>query len=108
MASYEVIMIDVNPNEFIFSQKYRPKTVDDCILPHSVKKIVKEFIAADNIPHFLFSGSAGCGKTTLAYAIGNELNADVMYINASMENGIDILLSKISQFASSVSLVGGT
>lgn len=100
-------MISKNENEFIWAQAYRPKTVDECVLPDSIKDIVKKFIDEGEIPHFIFSGSAGCGKTTLAYALADELNADVMFINASLENGIDILRSKIQQFASSVSLVGG-
>lgn len=96
--------ISVDHDEHLWSQKYRPKTVDECILPERIKTLVKSEIAKGECPHFLFSGGAGMGKTTLAYAIANELGSDVMYINASMENGIDVLRTKIQSFASTVSL----
>lgn len=96
--------INSDPNEFVWAQKYRPKTVDDCILPDETKSMVKELITKGEIPHMLFSGGPGVGKTTLAYAIASELGSDVMYINASLENGIDMLRTKIQSFASTVSL----
>lgn len=96
--------MSVDHSEHLWSQKYRPKTVDECILPERIKTLVKSEIAKGECPHFLFSGGAGMGKTTLAYAIANELGSDVMYINASMENGIDVLRTKIQSFASTVSL----
>ena len=97
-------MIDTNPNEFIWATKYRPRTVDDCILPQKTKDLVKGFISKNEIPHMIFSGGPGMGKTTLAYAIANELESDLMYINASLENGIDVLRTRIQGFASTVSL----
>lgn len=96
-----------NPDEFIWEQKYRPKTIKDAILPAAIKKDLLEFIEKGEIPHFLFSGSSGTGKTTAAYAIANSLDSDVLFINASLENGIDILRTKIQQFASTVSFSGG-
>jgi DNA polymerase III delta prime subunit len=96
--------MDYNTKEYLWSQKFRPRVVDDCILPESTRKMIKSMIADGEITHLLFSGGPGMGKTTLAYAIANELGSDVMYINASMENGIEILRTKIQAFASTVSL----
>jgi replication factor C small subunit len=98
------VALAVDPNEFVWAQKYRPRTVAECILPEDTKAMVKELLARGEIPHMLFSGGPGMGKTTLAYAIANELGSDVMYINASLENGIDMLRTKIQSFASTVSL----
>jgi len=86
----------------ILSEKYRPKLIDDCILPESTKEIIKGLISTGNVPTMMFVGGAGCGKTTLARAIANELNADLMFVNASLE-GIDAIRTKITQFASTVS-----
>lgn len=97
-------MISVDSAEYLWAQKYRPKTIDECILPERIKNLVKSEISKGECPHFLFSGSAGMGKTTLAYVIANELGSDTLYINASMENGIDVLRTKIQSFASTVSL----
>ena len=89
--------------ELILSEKYRPKTIDDCILPESTKDILKGFIREGNLPSLLFTGSAGCGKTTAARAIANELGADLLFINASMEGNIDTIRTRMMQFASTVS-----
>jgi DNA polymerase III delta prime subunit len=102
------LCVSTNDDEFLWSQKYRPQKVKECILPETIKTKVSDFVAKGEIPNFMFCGSAGCGKTTLAKAIANELDADMLYINASMESGIDVLRSKIQQFASSVSFSGGT
>lgn len=96
-----------NPDEFLWEQKYRPNTIQDCILPSAIKNDLIEFINKGQIPHFLFSGSSGTGKTTAAFAIAASLDSDVLFINASLESGIDILRTKIQQFASTVSFSGG-
>lgn len=100
--------MSVNDDEFLWAQKYRPQKIGECILPDEIKSQVKEFVEKNEIPHLMFCGTAGCGKTTLAKAIANELGSDLLYINASMESGIDVLRTKIQQFASSVSFYGGT
>ena len=87
--------------EFLWSQKYRPKTIEECILPESIKTKFKDFIAKGQIPNFILNGKAGTGKTTCALAMCNEIDADTLFINASNENGIDVIRTKITQFASS-------
>lgn len=94
-------------SEYLWIEKYRPQRIDDCIIPAETKEQLKQFIATGEIPNLLFAGSAGIGKTTVAKAIVNELKADVLFINASMENGIDVLRTKIASFASTVSFSGG-
>ena len=91
----------------LWVERYRPKNIDECILPKSLKKTFKEFVKNNDIPNLLLSGGSGVGKTTVARALCDELNTDHMIINGSEESGIDILRTKIKQFASTVSLSGG-
>lgn len=90
--------------QYLWVEKYRPQSIDDCILPDSMKKTFKEFIDSGELPNFLFCGGAGVGKTTVAKALCNEIGAEYLFINGSEESGIDVLRSKIKNFASSVSL----
>jgi len=87
----------------VWEQRYRPKTIDETILPATVKKMIKEQLASGNVPNFLFAGPPGTGKTTCAYAIANQLEADVLFVNASLDGNIDLLRTKITQFVSTVS-----
>ena len=89
---------------FLWCEKYRPKTIDECVLPDELKEVFKNYVRGGQLPNFLFHGSAGIGKTTVAKALCDEVGADVLFINASLENGIDTLRSNIAQFASTVSL----
>ena len=91
-------------NQYLWVEKYRPQTIEECILPESLKKTFKEFISSGELPNFLFCGGAGVGKTTIAKALCNEIGAEYLFINGSEESGIDILRNKIKNFASSVSL----
>lgn len=88
---------------FVWAEKWRPKKVEDCILPGPVAKMINEQIKSGVIPNYLFSGGPGIGKTTLAYSIAAELNADVLFVNASLDGNIDLLRTKITQFVSTVS-----
>ena len=72
-------------NDFLWVEKYRPKTIEDCILPTSIKKTCQELIDAGEIPNLLLSGPAGIGKTTVARAICEELGCDYIVINGSDE-----------------------
>ena len=94
-------------NEFLWVEKYRPATLDDCVLPKSLKSCFGEIMISGQLPNMLFTGTAGVGKTTVAKALCNELNLDYIIINGSEEGNIDTLRGKIKQFASSVSLMGG-
>lgn len=93
--------------EFLWVEKYRPQTIADTILPEELKRTFQEFVNQGNIPNLLLSGSAGCGKTTVARAMLEQLGCDYMVINGSMNGNIDTLRNEIMQFASSVSLMGG-
>lgn len=94
-------------NEFLFVEKYRPKTIEETILPVELKTTFQQFVDQKNIPNLILSGSAGVGKTTVARAMLEELGCDYIVINGSMNGNIDTLRVEILNFASSVSLSGG-
>lgn len=96
-------MIDKNP---LWCEKYRPKTVNDCILPDEIKTMFQTCVDKGTIPNLLLTGSAGTGKTTIARAMCEQLCADYIIINASLNNGIDTLRNEIKNFASTVSFTG--
>ena len=93
--------------EFLFVEKYRPQTIEDCILPEGLKETFQKIVENGELPNMMFTGSAGVGKTTVARALCNELDLDYMLINGSEDGNIDTLRGKIKQFASTVSLQGG-
>jgi len=92
--------------QFLFVEKYRPRKLDDCILPNAQLKTFKDFVSGGELPNMLLCGGAGMGKTTVARAMCEELGCDYMIINGSEESGIDVLRTKIRDFASSVSFSG--
>ena len=92
--------------EYLWVEKYRPKTIDECILPESIKSTFKSMVESGESQNLLLSGSAGCGKTTIAKALCNELDTDNIIINCSEDGNIDTLRTKIRNFASTVSLSG--
>ena len=92
-------------DEFLWVEKYRPKTIEDCILPENIKKTFKEFLNKGEVPNLLLAGPAGCGKTTVAKALCNELGVDVYVINGSDEGRfLDTVRNNAKNFASTVSL----
>ena len=91
----------------LWTEKYRPKNIEDCILPERLKKPFQEYVTQKNIPNLLLTGGAGVGKTTVAKAMCNEIGCDFMIINGSDENGIDMVRNKITNYASSMSFSGG-
>ncbi len=93
--------------DFDWSQKYRPRKVDDVILPDSIKQSFKADISKGNIQNCLLVGGSGVGKTTLAMAALDELGVDYIKINASLYGNIDTLRTEIQNFASTVSFTGG-
>ena len=92
---------------FLWVEKYRPTTINDCILPDDLKKTFGIFVQDKDIPNIILSGGPGVGKTTVAKAMLDEIGATYMMINGSEESGIDVLRTKIKNFASTVSLEGG-
>jgi len=93
--------------EFLWVEKYRPSDIQSCVLPKQLKKTLLEFVAAGELPNVTFSGGPGVGKTTAAKALLDELGLTYMMVNGSEESGIDVLRTKIKNFASTVSLHGG-
>ncbi len=92
-------------NEFLWVEKYRPQTIEDCILPESIKKTFQGFLSKGEVPNLLLAGPAGCGKTTVAKALCNELGVDVYVINGSDEGRfLDTVRNTAKNFASTVSL----
>ncbi len=92
-------------DEFLWVEKYRPKTIEDCILPDNIKKTFVDFLDKGEVPNLLLSGPAGCGKTTVAKALCNQLEVDVYVINGSDEGRfLDTVRNNAKNFASTVSL----
>ena len=92
-------------NEFVWVEKYRPQTIDDCILPDGIKNTFKDFLDKGEVPNLLLSGPPGCGKTTVAKALCNQLGVDVYVINGSDEGRfLDTVRNNAKNFASTVSL----
>jgi len=94
-------------SEFLWVEAYRPKKISECVLPTNLKVVFQEFVNKKNIPNLLLTGGPGVGKTTVARAMLEEVNADYIVINGSMNGNIDTLRNEIMQFASTVSFTGG-
>jgi DNA polymerase III delta prime subunit len=93
--------------EFLWVEKYRPKKIEDCVLPEDLKQTFKAFVEQKEIPNLLLCGGPGTGKTTVARAMLEELGCDYVVINGSMNGNIDTLRNDIQQFASTISFSGG-
>ena len=93
--------------DFLWVEKYRPKTISECVLPSGLKQTLSEFISKGDLPNLILSGGPGVGKTTAAKAMIEELGLTYMMINGSEESGIDTLRVKLKNYASTVSLHGG-
>ena len=92
-------------NDFLWVEKYRPQTIDECILPENIKKTFREFLNKGEVPNLLLSGPAGCGKTTVAKALCKQLGVDSYVINGSDEGRfLDTVRNNAKNFASTVSL----
>jgi len=92
-------------DEFLWVEKYRPKTIEDCILPENIKKTFTDFLTKGEVPNLLLAGPAGCGKTTVAKALCKQLGVDVYVINGSDEGRfLDTVRNTAKNFASTVSL----
>lgn len=95
--------VTTDPSQFVWVEKYRPQTVEECILPQATRDTVNGYLSQGRLQTILLCGSAGTGKTTLAKAICNEIGADWIMINGSVDGGISTLKVQIAQFASTVS-----
>lgn len=93
--------------DFLWCEKYRPRKVADTILPEQIKATFQQFVDRNEIPNLMLPGGAGTGKTTIARALCEEVGADYIIINGSMNGGIDTLRNEIKNFASTVSFTGG-
>jgi len=93
-------------NEYLWCEKYRPQKIDDCVLTEDIKETFKDMVLSGESQNLLLSGGAGCGKTTIAKALCNELGCDYIMINCSEDGNIDTLRTKIRNFASTVSISG--
>ncbi len=98
------MMVADATKDFLWVEKYRPKNIQECVLPVSIKNTFKQMVDSGESQNLLLSGGAGCGKTTIARALCNELGADNILINCSENGNIDTLRTTIREFASSVSL----
>ena len=92
--------------EFLWCEKYRPKTVEDCVLPERIKTIFQGYVDTQSIPNLMLTGSAGVGKTTVAKAMCEQLGINHLFINSSEDRGIDMLRTKIKGYASTISFTG--
>ena len=92
---------------FLWVEQYRPKTVDECILPKTLKTQLQSYVDKQDVSNLILSGGPGVGKTTAAREMLEQIGATYMFINGSEESGIDVLRTKIKNFASTVSLDGG-
>jgi len=92
---------------FLWVEKYRPKDIESCILPKNLKDSLRDFVNQKQLGNLILSGPPGVGKTSAAKAMLDEIGATNMMINGSEESGIDVLRTKIKNFASTVSLEGG-
>ncbi|MDB4331405.1 AAA family ATPase, partial [bacterium] len=99
--------IDAKSNEVLWVERYRPRLIEDTILPDQMKKTFQKFVADESVPNLLLTGGPGVGKTTIAKAMLDELGCDYVVKNGSLNVNIDTLRYEISTFASSVSLSGG-
>ncbi len=99
--------LSVNKSEYIFIEKYRPKSINDLIVPETLKEQMREWVEDDEMPNLLLSGrTPGTGKTSFCHTIIEELGADALFINASLESNIDLLRTKIQGFVSTASFDG--
>lgn len=97
----------IGQGEILWAEIYRPHKVSECILPEALKSMFQQYVDKQEIPNLLFTGGTGAGKSSIAKAMCDEIGADYIFINGSLENGVDLLRTKIQGFGSSVSFTGG-
>ena len=99
------LRVKINENEFVWVEKYRPRVLEDIILPKSIKETFLEYITQSKVPNLLLtSNSAGLGKTSIAKILVNETKGDLLFLNGNLDTGIDVMRSRVIDFCSSVSI----
>lgn len=93
-------------DKFLWVEAYSPKTVQDCILPEKIKTTFLEYVNDGQFPNLILAGPAGSGKTSLARALCSDIDADLLFVNASLDRGIGDVRNTVAQFASTSSLTG--
>ena len=93
-------------NDVLWVERYRPRTVAECILPESIKQTFQQYVDRKEIPNLLLCGTPGVGKTTIAKALCEEVGCDYLMLNGSDESGIDVFRGKIKNYASTLSFTG--
>lgn len=93
-------------NKYLWVEEYAPKTVGDCILPNNIKKTFQQYVEDQQFPNLIFAGPAGVGKTSLARSLVSDTEADLLFVNASLDRGIGEVRTTIAQFAACASLIG--
>jgi DNA polymerase III delta prime subunit len=96
-----------NRKSFLWVERYRPKTISECILPDHIKSLFEDIKKQGRIPNLILNGGPGTGKTTVAKALCNEVGCDYLFINGSEDSGIDILRNKVRGYASTMGFDGG-
>lgn len=94
-------------DSYLWVEKYKPTNLQECVLPNRIKNTLQEFLDSKEIKNYIAVGSPGCGKTSSAKAILNELDVDYLFINASTEGNVDTIRHKVTKFASTKSMFGG-
>jgi hypothetical protein len=94
-------------DQFLWVEKYRPKTIDECVLPKQLKSKFNEILKSGELRNLMLTGPPGVGKTTVAKALVENMNCDWIMVNGSLDGNIDTLRTNIKTFASTVSLTGG-
>ena len=97
----------MSDKKFLWVEEYSPKSVEDCILPTSVKDSFLGYVKEKQFPNLILAGPAGVGKTSVARALCNEIDADLLFVNASLDRGIGDIRNTVAQFASCSSMFGG-
>jgi len=96
----------MNDIEYLWTEKYRPRKVNDCILPEQLKETFQQYVNSGNIPNLMLTGTSGVGKTTIALAMCEEMDLNHLFLNSSEERGMDTLRNKIVRYASTMAFSG--